>query len=166
MSARQDGNFYCNITTFDHTKPYVRELWLNTLLNATKIGAVGGVFADHGWGTNIGKPNADGSATLCNGGGALRSCWNFTAEFSAEFNDAHRWVLNTSQDMLAKLPKKGPTVSDDTILSLSCYATDSGSRPFCHLRPQPQATLMSTGQRPVLPVGRPRGRSLRLRHHA
>ena len=119
-----------------------------------------------GWGTNIGQPNADGSATLCNGGGALRSCWNFTAEFSAEFNDAHRWVLNTSQDMLAKLPKKGPTVSDDTILSLSCYATDSGSRPFCHLRPQPQATLMSTGQRPVLPVGRPRGRSLRLRHHA
>ena len=48
MSARQDGDFYCNITTFDHTKPYVRELWLNTLLNATKIGAVGGVFADHG----------------------------------------------------------------------------------------------------------------------
>ena len=87
MSARrwQDGNFYCNITTFDHTKPYVRELWLNTLLNATKIGAVGGVFADHGWGTNIGQPNADGSATLCNGGGALRSCWNFTAEFSAEY---------------------------------------------------------------------------------
>ena len=120
MSARhwQDGNFYCNITTFDHTKPYVRELWLNTLLNATKIGAVGGVFADHGWGTNIGKPNADGSATLCNGGGALRSCWNFTAEFSAEFNDAHRWVLNTSQDMLAKLPKKGPTVSNPD--------------PFCH----------------------------------
>jgi hypothetical protein len=30
-------------TTFDHTKPYVRELWLNTLLNATKLGSVGGV---------------------------------------------------------------------------------------------------------------------------
>ena len=33
----------CNITTFDHTKPYVRELWLETLTNATKFGSVGGV---------------------------------------------------------------------------------------------------------------------------
>ena len=38
-----DGNFYCNITTFDHTKPYVRQLWLDTLMNATKFGSVGGV---------------------------------------------------------------------------------------------------------------------------
>lgn len=40
-----DGNFYCNITTFDHTKPYVRKLWLDTLMNATKFGAVSGVVA-------------------------------------------------------------------------------------------------------------------------
>lgn len=33
----------CGSTTFDHTKPYVRELWLETLLNATKLGSVGGV---------------------------------------------------------------------------------------------------------------------------
>ena len=68
-------------------------------------------FADHGWGTNIGNANADGTSTLCNGGGALRSCWNFTASFSAEFNEAHRWLLNTSQNMLASLPKHGPTVN-------------------------------------------------------
>jgi hypothetical protein len=30
-------------------------------------------FADHGSGTNIGKANADGTSTLCNGRGALRS---------------------------------------------------------------------------------------------
>ena len=64
-----------NITTFDHTKPYVRQLWLDTLMNATKQGSVGGVFADHGWGTNIGKPNPDGTSTLCNGAGSLRSWW-------------------------------------------------------------------------------------------
>ena len=85
-----DGNFYCNITTFDHTKDYVRELWMKTLQNATNVGAVSGVFADHGWHTNIGKPNPDGTSTLCNGRGDLKSCWNFTANFSEEFNTAHR----------------------------------------------------------------------------
>ena len=37
----------------------------------------------------------------------LRSCWTFTAEFSKAFNEGHRWVLNASQDMLAKLPTRG-----------------------------------------------------------
>lgn len=70
-----------------------------------------GVFADHGWGTNIGHANKDGTSTLCNGAGSKRSCWNFTAAFSSEFNEAHRWILNASQDMLAKLPTKGVTVN-------------------------------------------------------
>jgi hypothetical protein len=65
-----DGNYYCNITTFDHTKDYVRKLWMDTLTNATIQGSVSGVFADHGWGTNIGKPNKDGTSTLCNGAGS------------------------------------------------------------------------------------------------
>lgn len=106
-----DGNFYCNITTFDHTKDYVRDLWMETLRNATEIGAVSGVFADHGWGTNIGKPNPDGTCTLCNGKGDLRSCWNFTKDFSDKFNDAHRLLLNTSQEFLAGLPQGGPTIN-------------------------------------------------------
>ena len=91
---------------------------LEPALNGSFLGAIDGR-----------PPGRGGRYQLCNGRGPTgHSCWNFTAEFSAEFNDAHRWVLNTSQDMLAKLPKKGPTVSDDTILSLSCYATDSGPR--------------------------------------
>ena len=71
-----DGNFYCNITTFDHSKDYVRELWLESLRNATQLGHVSGIFADHGWGTNVGRPNSDGTSTLCNGARQLRSCWS------------------------------------------------------------------------------------------
>eukprot|EP01047_Picozoa_sp_COSAG01_P030868 COSAG01_NODE_2166_length_8254_cov_9.294421_9_plen_198_part_00 len=111
VSLCNDGNFYCNITTFDHSKDYVRELWLESLRNATQLGHVSGIFADHGWGTNVGKPNSDGTSTLCNGARQLRSCWNFTAEFAEAFNEGHRWVLNASQDMLAKLPTQGPTVN-------------------------------------------------------
>jgi hypothetical protein len=48
---------------------------------------------------------------ICFTSGSLRSCWNFSAAFSSEFNDAHRLLLNTSQDFLAKLPKRGPTIN-------------------------------------------------------
>jgi hypothetical protein len=37
---------YCNVTTFDWTQPLVRELWIDTVLNATAAG-VDGIFADH-----------------------------------------------------------------------------------------------------------------------
>ena len=32
-----DGNVYCNITTFDWTEPAVRQLWVQTVLNATQL---------------------------------------------------------------------------------------------------------------------------------
>ena len=113
VSLCNDGNVYCNVTTFDHTKPYVRELWLEALRNATTgVGGVGGVFADHGWGTKIGKPlPGTNLSSLCNGKPPLRTCWNFTTGFAAEFDYAHQWLLNASQDLLARLPQRGPTIN-------------------------------------------------------
>jgi hypothetical protein len=34
-----DGNVYCNITTYDWTQPKVRELWVRAVQNATETGA-------------------------------------------------------------------------------------------------------------------------------
>lgn len=31
LSLCNDGDVYCNITTFDWTQPHVRELWLETM---------------------------------------------------------------------------------------------------------------------------------------
>ena len=104
-------NFYCNITSFDHTKDYVRQLWLDTLRNGTLIGNVSGVFADHGIGKNINPDPKTGFATFCNGKGDLATCWNFTNDFATQWNEAHYEVLNASQTMLAALPKSGPTIN-------------------------------------------------------
>ena len=41
-----DGNAYCNVTTYNWAQPRVRELWVETVINATARGT-DGIFADH-----------------------------------------------------------------------------------------------------------------------
>jgi len=70
------------------------------LLNATRSGAVDGVFADHGVGAN---PKVEpGYARMCNGRGSGRSCYNFSLAFAAAFTAGHERLLNHSQDVLAR----------------------------------------------------------------
>ena len=114
ISLCNDGNVYCNITTFDWTEPKVRELWIETVVNATSLKddngrpLVDGIFADHsgrwGNGINIGAAHKDGMGPnqLCNGAGAGRLCYNFTSEFTASFNSWHNWATNFTQDLLSK----------------------------------------------------------------
>jgi len=107
MALCNDGNVYCNITTFNWAEPKVRELWIDTVENATLTGNVDGIFADHsgtwGNGINIGTyRNKQLPNQLCNGAGEGRLCYNFTADFKASFNSWHDWATNYTQDMLAK----------------------------------------------------------------
>ena len=44
ISLCNDGNVYCNITTFNWVEPRVRQLWIETVLNATAAG-IDGIFA-------------------------------------------------------------------------------------------------------------------------
>ena len=99
ISLCNDGNVYCNITTYDWTQPKVRELWLGVVTRATATGLVDGIFADHSAneGTIIGfsgklNPRApQGSNQLCNGKGDGRRCFNFTDSFRDSFNSWHAW---------------------------------------------------------------------------
>ena len=106
ISLCNDGNVYCNITTFDITQPAVRKLWVDTVVNATASGYVDGIFADHstGNGVFIGNVDKNGQAPnqLCNGKGAGRLCYNFTNEFTTSFNSWHMWATNYTQDILSK----------------------------------------------------------------
>jgi hypothetical protein len=105
MTLCNDGDVYCNITTFDWTQQHVRQAWLDTITNATRTGDVDGIFADHsaqehiqiGAPTNGQKPNQ-----LCNGEGHGRKCYNFTEDFKESFNSWHTYMTNKSQDMLSK----------------------------------------------------------------
>lgn len=97
-----DGNVYCGITTFDHANPAVNALWTEALLNATKIGGVDGVFADHGNANPKPVPSGGEYSQMCNGKGAGRRCFNFTNEFAQRFTAGHEALLNHSQDTLAK----------------------------------------------------------------
>ena len=107
LTLCNDGNVYCNITTFNWAELKVRELWVDTVQNATQTGDVDGIFADHsgtwGNGVNIGtKKNGQLPNQLCNGKGHGRQCYNFTKDFTASFNSWHDWVTNYTQDMLSK----------------------------------------------------------------
>ena len=106
ISLCNDGNVYCNITTFDITQPAVRKLWVETVVNATASGYVDGIFADHATGNGVFIGNVDKNMQapnqLCNGKGAGRLCYNFTAEFTASFNSWHMWATNYTQDVLSK----------------------------------------------------------------
>jgi len=111
ISLCNDGNMYCNITTFDWTQPAVRALWVGSVLNATAQG-IDGIFADHSAQEDIqiGAPkNGQGPNQLCNGKGAGRLCYNFTDAFRDSFNSWHTWATNYTQDVLSKTTG-GPVV--------------------------------------------------------
>ena len=106
VSLCNDGDFYCNITTFDWTQAHVRGLWMETIANATRTGFVDGIFADHSAQEGVqigGKANHQNNNQLCNGvRGKGRLCYNFTKSFAESFNSWHTWMTNKSQDVLAK----------------------------------------------------------------
>jgi hypothetical protein len=100
-----DGNGYCNITTFDWTQKHVRDLWMQAITNATASKNVDGIFADHSAQENIqigSRANGQKENQLCNGQGSGRKCYNFTAPFKKSFNSWHLWATNQSQDLLSK----------------------------------------------------------------
>jgi hypothetical protein len=109
-----DGNYYCNVTNFDWSKQAARELWTEHVRNATRVGGVDGVFADHaGSKLHHNSEVPGGWPALCNGKGTWngtsgRRCWEFTPEFAAVFNAGHGWIVNHTQDMLA--PLGGPVI--------------------------------------------------------
>ena len=109
-----DGNAYCNVTTFDWTSPHVRELWVDTVINASRRG-VDGLYADHSAQEHIqigSRAKGQHGIQLCNGGRAAgpwgpatksgRSCWNFSQAFAASFNSWHAWGTEYIQDVLSK----------------------------------------------------------------
>jgi len=99
-----DGAVYCNMTTYDWTKPWVRQFWMETVLNFTQTGVVDGIFADHsgkwGNGLDIGADvKGQGPLQYCDAG---PKCYNFTADFAASYNSWHDWATNFTQDFLSK----------------------------------------------------------------
>lgn len=74
------------------------------VINATKIGHVQGIFADHATQMLV-SPDPDSGALpqICNGKAPLRKCYSFTNEFADAFNAGHSWLVNHTQDMLAAI---------------------------------------------------------------
>jgi hypothetical protein len=71
-------------------------------VNATRVGGVDGAFMDHAYNNPDADPEQpNGPLQFCNGGGAKRTCWSFTAEFTARFINQHNWLLNHTQTILA-----------------------------------------------------------------
>jgi hypothetical protein len=105
---------YCNVTTFDWTKPWVRQFWVDTVYQFIQSGVVDGIFADHSgqWGNGIGigsGKRGDAPNQLCNGVGKRRQCFNFTLAFCDSFNSWHDWATNYTQDVLSKTTR-GPVI--------------------------------------------------------
>ena len=112
-----DGNYFCNVTNFDWSREAARTLWTDHVINATKIGGVDGIFADHASAMILAGPNPKDPTvpSLCNGKGPInattgfgRKCWEFTPEFAVAFNLGHQWIVNHTQDILA--PLGGPVI--------------------------------------------------------
>jgi hypothetical protein len=59
-----DGDYYCNVTNFDWTQQAALDLWLEEVHNASTVGGVDGIFADHA-GHNIDRNG--GAPQICNG---------------------------------------------------------------------------------------------------
>lgn len=113
VSLCNDGNVYCNITNFDLSVPEVRDLWLEAVLNMTRDGGVDGVFADHGYEQGIQPSRHDlmppEDPQVCNGEDDQRTCYHFDPEFAPAFNAGHEFILNNTQDVIAKLTG-GPVI--------------------------------------------------------
>ena len=109
-----DGNAYCNVTTFDWTSAAVRKVWVDTVLNASRHG-VDGLYADHSAQEHIqigSHTKGQHGVQLCNGGrkggpwgpstSKGHTCWNFSRSFADEFNSWHAWGTEYIQDVLSK----------------------------------------------------------------
>ena len=116
-----DGDGYCNITTFDWTQPAARQVWIEAITNMTATGFVDGIYADHssekgvGIGSNFNfTSKGEGPNQYCNGGkhsrGRGHQCYNFTYAFAASFNSWHYWSTNYTQDLLANTTG-GPVIA-------------------------------------------------------
>lgn len=81
------------MTNFDWSQQAALDLWLSEVANATTVGGVDGIFADHASAMLL---PAD-APELCNGKGSGRSCWEFTPEFATKFNEGHAWLINHTQ---------------------------------------------------------------------
>eukprot|EP00040_Diaphanoeca_grandis_P003269 m.24433 g.24433 ORF g.24433 m.24433 type:complete len:425 (+) comp14608_c0_seq1:64-1338(+) len=131
ISLCNDGNVYCNITTFDWTQPAARAIWIEAITNLTATGLVDGIYADHssekgvGIGSNFNfTKKGEGPNQLCNGAGAEHFCYNFTYEFAKSFNSWHYWSTNYSQDLLSKTTG-GPVIAGPLAnMGLSCKFAD------------------------------------------
>jgi len=112
-SYRALGNVYCNITSYDLSVAEVRNLWLETVVNMTRDGGVDGVFADHGYENGVEPSRHDllplSDPQLCNGQGAEQQCYHFSPDFAKRFNEGHEFILNNTQDVVAKLTG-GPVI--------------------------------------------------------
>ena len=97
-----DGGGYCNVSTFDLTKDYVRQLWIETVRDASTEGLVAGVFADHGQ-KPIRQRQHSQFAQYCNNA----VCYNFTQDFAERYNAAHFQMLNETQDMVSRYTAAG-----------------------------------------------------------
>ena len=158
ISLCNDGDVYCNITTYNWVEPKVRELWIGTVMNATAAG-IDGIFADHSSneGTYIGLQYKDGVMMsgpnqLCNGGkGAnpwkipgARTCYNFSSDFAESFNSWHMWATNFTQDLLSKTTG-GPVIQGPlaSMNNATAWAAGKGKGSGCQQQPVP--TLPGTG---------------------
>ena len=154
VSLCNDGNVYCNVTSYDWTEPRVRELWVSTVANATRRG-IDGIFADHSAseGTLIGfRPpdsqgnNGQGPNQLCNGKGPGRECFNFTHDFAQSFNSWHLWATNFTQDLLARTTGgpviQGALASMNNATTWGGHITDASFCSFDSIR-QAQASGMA-----------------------
>ena len=99
-----DGNYFCNVTNWDWSKPAALDLWLSEVANATARGGVDGFFADHA-SAMLGPADAP---RLCNGAGSKRKCYDFDVDTAVAFNQGHRWLVNHTQDLVAA--RGGPVV--------------------------------------------------------
>lgn len=143
ISLCNDGNVYCNITTYDWTEPKVRSLWIGVVTNATSRG-IDGIFADHSAneGTHIGLGGAgkqpQGPNQLCNGKGEGRQCFNFTDTFRKSFNSWHFWATNYTQDLLSRTTGgpviQGPLASMNNATSWGGAITDPSYCSFDSIR--------------------------------
>ena len=136
VSLCNDGNVYCNITSYDLSVKEVRDLWLETAVNMTRDGGVDGVFADHGYEQGVEPSRHDllppEDPQLCNGKGDARQCYHFEPDFAKMFNAGHEFILTNTQDVLANLTG-GPVIDGP-------YG--SWNRPACNLNVMQEAVEM------------------------
>lgn len=101
-----DDGVFCNIKTFDLSAGGVRQLWLDSVKNATIMGSVDGIFADHAGAnpTTAHDPEAE-YAHLCNGKGPKRACWEFDIDFADTFRAGHMELLSRLQDMVVAIER-------------------------------------------------------------